>query len=50
MSEKAKSIIKRLANVVPQLNEEKQYYILGLTEGMVLTRENQEEKKELQEV
>lgn len=47
MSEEEKSVLERLANMVPQLNEEKQYYILGLTEGLVLKKENQEQKKEL---
>lgn len=39
MSEKEKSIIKNLAIAVPKLSKEKQNYILGVAEGLVLAKE-----------
>lgn len=38
MSEKEKNIIRRLSNSVQKLDKEKQNYILGVTEGMVIAR------------
>lgn len=46
MSEKEKDIIKDLVNAVPKLSEEKQNYILGIAEGMVLAKEDKKEKRE----
>lgn len=41
MSEKEKEIIKKLSDTVPKLDKDKQNYILGVAEGMVIARENQ---------
>lgn len=41
MSEKEKSIIRRLSEAVPKLNKDKQNYILGVAEGMALLRDEQ---------
>lgn len=38
MSDKEKNIIRRLSNSVQKLDKEKQNYILGVTEGMVIAR------------
>lgn len=39
MSEKEKNIIKNLAIAIPKLSKEKQSYILGVAEGMVIEKE-----------
>lgn len=39
MSDKEKNIIKNLAIAVPKLSKEKQNYILGVAEGMVIAKE-----------
>ncbi len=41
MSEKEKSIIKRLSVTIPKLDKGKQNYILGVAEGMVIMKEAQ---------
>lgn len=41
MSDKEKDIIKNLAITVPKLSKEKQNYILGIAEGMVIAKEEQ---------
>lgn len=38
MSEKEKSIIRRLSDTVPKLDKDKQNYIIGVAEGMVIAR------------
>lgn len=48
MSEKEKKIIEKLSITMPKLDKEKQNYILGVAEGMVIARET-EETKQLQE-
>lgn len=45
MSEKEKEIIKKLYDTVPKLDKDKQNYILGVAEGMVIAREGQENKE-----
>ncbi len=54
MSNKEKSIIRRLSDSVQRLNKEKQNYILGLAEGMVIAKdshtESTDQDKQLQEV
>ncbi len=47
MSEKEKEIIKKLSKTVPKLDKDKQNYILGVAEGMVIAKET-EKKEELQ--
>lgn len=39
MSEKEKSIIRQLSYTIPKLDKEKQNYILGIAEGMVIAKE-----------
>lgn len=39
MSEKEKEIIKKLSNTVSKLDSDKQNYILGVAEGMIIARE-----------
>jgi len=39
MSEKEKDIIKKIVITVPMLSKEKQNYILGVAEGMVIAKE-----------
>lgn len=39
MSEKEKQIIEKLSSTVPKLDKEKQNYILGVAEGMVIAKE-----------
>lgn len=46
MSEKEKEIAKKLAKTLPKLDKEKQNYLLGVAEGMVIARENEAEDKE----
>lgn len=46
MSEKEKQIIEKLSKTVPKLNKEKQNYILGVAEGMVIAREQERSKIE----
>lgn len=48
MSEREKEIVKKLSNTIPKLDKEKQSYLLGVAEGMALTRET-ETKKENEE-
>ena len=45
MSEREKEIIQKLSDTVPKLDKEKQNYILGVAEGMVIARENSDESK-----
>lgn len=45
MSEKEKEIIKKLSDTVPKLDKDKQNYILGVAEGMVIARENRQDKE-----
>lgn len=45
MSEKEKSIIRRLSDTVPKLDKDKQYYIIGVAEGMAIAKENQKEQQ-----
>lgn len=52
MSEKEKDIIKKIASTMPKLSKDKQSYILGVAEGMVLAKEDiadSGKKKELKE-
>lgn len=51
MSEKEKNIIRRLSDTIPKLDREKQNYVLGIAEGMVIAKETagSEREKELQE-
>ncbi|MCM1223953.1 MAG: hypothetical protein NC548_56830 [Lachnospiraceae bacterium] len=46
MSEKEKDIIKKISSTVPKLDKEKQNYILGVAEGMVIAKEGAEEDDE----
>lgn len=41
MSEKEKSIIKRLSGTIPKLDKDKQNYILGIAEGMAIMKDAQ---------
>lgn len=53
MSEKEKDIIRKIATTVPKLDKDKQSYILGVAEGMVIAKEeiaDSGKEKELQEV
>lgn len=43
MSEREKEIVKKLAETVPNLDADKQHYILGVAEGMAIARENDDE-------
>lgn len=43
MSEKEKGIIARLSDTLPRLDKEKQNYLLGVAEGMVIAKEGQAE-------
>lgn len=45
MSEKGKGIIERLSDTVPKLDKEKQNYILGVAEGMVIAKGDQREEQ-----
>lgn len=45
MSEKEKDIIRKLSSTVPKLEREDQKYVLGVAEGMVLAKEDKEEKE-----
>ncbi len=49
MSEKEKSIIRKLSKVVPKLDKDKQNYILGYAEGMADEKERQK-NRQVQEV
>ena len=40
MSEKEKDIIRQLSDTVPKLDKEKQNYILGVAEGMVIAKDD----------
>ena len=40
MSEKEKDIIRKLSDTVPKLDKEKQNYILGVAEGMVIAKDD----------
>lgn len=44
MSEKEKNIIKEIALTVPKLSKEKQNYILGVAEGMVIAKEDRDKE------
>ena len=44
MSEKEKNIIMHLSDILPKLEKEKQNYILGLAEGMVIAIESRQNK------
>ena len=48
MSEKEKKLIDRLTETVSKLDSDKQNYVLGISEGMAIMRE-QEKKKEKEE-
>ncbi len=54
MSDKEKNIIRRISDSIQKLDKEKQNYILGITEGMVIARDGNVkiagEDKQLQEV
>ncbi|MCM1112186.1 MAG: hypothetical protein NC399_02910 [Muribaculum sp.] len=39
MSEMEKEIIRKIALIIPKLDDNKQNYILGVAEGMVLAKE-----------
>ena len=39
MSEREKEIVRKLSNTIPKLDKEKQQYLLGVAEGMAITRE-----------
>lgn len=45
MSEKEKSIISRLSESISKLDKEKQNYILGIAEGMVIIKESRESEE-----
>lgn len=45
MSEKEKQIIEKISGTVPKLDREKQNYILGVAEGMVIAKESKEGDK-----
>lgn len=51
MSEKEKDIIRKLSDTVPKLDKEKQNYILGVAEGMVIMKGDRvaDSTKQLQE-
>ena len=51
MSEKEKDIIRKLSDTVPKLDKEKQNYILGVAEGMVIMKGDKvaDSTKQLQE-
>ena len=40
MSEKEKSILENLLKTIPKLDKEKQNYILGVAEGMAMSKED----------
>lgn len=40
MPEKEKDIIRKIAETVPKLDENKQNYILGVAEGMAIAKES----------
>lgn len=42
MSEKEKDVLTKLMDTVPKLDKEKQSYILGVAEGMVIAKESKE--------
>lgn len=51
MSDKEKDIIKKISLTVPKLDREKQNYVLGVMEGIILARDMKEsDTRELQEV
>ena len=45
MSEKEKSILRRLSDNVTKLDKEKQNYILGVSEGMVIAKDSQRDEQ-----
>lgn len=45
MDEKEKDIIKKLSNTLPELDKEKQSYILGVAEGMAIAAVKQKDKE-----
>lgn len=46
MSEKEKSIIRKLSDTIPKLDREKQNYVLGIAEGMAIAKEVADSEKE----
>lgn len=48
MSEKEKEILEVFGNLIPNLSETDKSYLLGLGEGMAITKEAKD-KKQLQE-
>lgn len=49
MSEREKEIVKKLSSTIPKLDKEKQSYLLGVAEGMALTRETETKNNEEKE-
>ena len=51
MSEKEKDIIRKLSDTVPKLDKDKQSYLLGFAEGMVIMKGDKvaDSTKQLQE-
>ena len=45
MSEKEKDIIKKLSDVILNLDKENQNYILGVAEGMAIVKTKNKEKE-----
>lgn len=45
MNDREKEIAKKISAILPKLDEKKQNYILGVTEGMVLARNETESKQ-----
>ena len=45
MNEKEKSSIMRLSMAMPKLDKEKQSYVLGIAEGMVIMKDSKKEKE-----
>ena len=46
MSEKEKDIIRKISFAMPKLDKEKQNYILGVAEGMVMAKEQSMRRKD----
>ena len=49
MSEKEKEIMKKLSDTVTKLEKDKQNYILGVAEGMVIAKQSERKDEQLQE-
>lgn len=45
MSDKDKEILTQLCETIPKLDSEKQNYILGVADGMRMTKEREKEKE-----